>query len=197
MTKFDNNVVAFFFLLAFVGALSRYTHEPANRSFPNVASIYSSSEEASPLTVLSTPRVVPELHVVDGNGAAVTLADFRGKVVLLNVWATWCTPCKAEIRHLAKLQATLGGDAFEVVALSVDQGGAAHVQSFYEQLGIGQLGLYVDRAGYIVRDLNIIGIPTALLIGRDGREVGRAVGPIDWDSEEAMSTIDRVLNSTR
>jgi thiol-disulfide isomerase/thioredoxin len=123
----------------------------------------------------------------------VTLADFHGKVVLLTVWATWCHPCEAEVRQLARLQSTLGGDSFAVVALSIDQGGLAHVQSFYEQAGVSQLGLYVDSAGYIVRDLNIVGIPTALLIGRDGREVARAVGPIDWDSAEVITTIERVL----
>jgi thiol-disulfide isomerase/thioredoxin len=193
MAKFDNNVIGFFFLLALVGGLSRYTQEPSDRFFPNVASIYSSSEKASPLALLPAPRAVPELHAVNGNGSTVTLSDFHGKVVLLNIWATWCIPCNADIRHLARLQAKLGGDSFEVVALSVDQGGPARVQSFYEQVGISQLGLYVDRAGYIVRDLNIVGIPTALLIGKDGRELARAVGPIDWDSEEAISTIERAL----
>ncbi len=94
---------------------------------------------------------------------------------------------------LGRLQAKLGGEGFEVVALSVDQRGAATVRAFYKDVGIHGLGVYLDTSGYVVRDLNLIGIPTTLLIDRDGRELGRAIGPAEWDSPEIVTLIKRIV----
>jgi thiol-disulfide isomerase/thioredoxin len=193
MTRFDVNVVGFILLLGVVGGLYRLAHEPAIRSSPNVASIASYSKESSPFSLLEMPRQLPMLRFANGSGAALTLADFHGKVVLFNVWATWCVPCRKEMPTLDRLQAKLGGDGFEVVALSVDQDGAGAVRAFHKQIGIQRLGIYVDTSGYVVRDLNLIGVPTTLLIDRDGRELARAVGPAEWDSPEIVSLIKRVV----
>jgi thiol-disulfide isomerase/thioredoxin len=125
MTRFDASVIGFVLLLGVIGGLYRFARESDSRFAPNVAQVTSSSEKASPLTLLEQPRALPELRFVNGDNAALTLADFQDKVVLLNIWATWCVPCRKEMPTLARLQAKLGGADFEVVALSVDQGGVA------------------------------------------------------------------------
>lgn len=192
MTRFDANVIGFILLLGVIGGLYRFAREQDDRFPPNVAQVTSSSEKTSPLALLEEPHALPELRFVNGDGATLTLADFSGKVVLLNIWATWCVPCRTEMPTLARLQTKLGGAGFEVVALSIDQGGVAKVQAFYEEIGIHSLNVYVDISGYVVRNLNIVGVPTTLLIDQNGRELARAIGPAEWDNPEIVSLIKRI-----
>lgn len=137
------------------------------------------------------PRDLPDVRFADGKGQAVTLQGFRGKFVLLNVWATWCPPCRREMPALDRLQQQLGGPDFEVVALSIDQGQRSLylVQEFYLQTGIQSLGVYMDTSGDASRDLGVSAIPTTLLIDREGREIGRKLGPAEWDSAEIVALI--------
>src|SRR3954471_7440712 len=126
-----------------------------------------------PFARAGNPKPVPSLEMQDANGQRRTLDDFRGKVVLLNIWATWCAPCREEMPALDRLQAELGGPAFQVVALSVDQQGASIARQFYGEVGIKALPLYVDpsaKAGFV---LDAAGLPASLLVDRAGREVGR------------------------
>ncbi len=146
-----------------------------------------------PFDLLDPPRPLPELRFVDGGGRPLTLADFRGKVILLNLWATWCIPCLREMPTLDRLQAKLGGPRFEVVVLSIDIGGIPVVEKFYRALKLDSLGIYVDKTLRVKRDLGIVGIPTTLLIDRQGREIGRLAGPAEWDSKEAIKAIRRYL----
>ena len=146
-----------------------------------------------PFDLLDPPRPLPELRFVDGEGRPLTLADFRGKVILLNIWATWCIPCLREMPTLDRLQAKLGGPRFEVVVLSIDIGGIPVVEKFYRALKLKALGIYVDKTLRVQRDLGIVGIPTTLLIDRQGREIGRLAGPAEWDSPEAIKAIRRYL----
>jgi thiol-disulfide isomerase/thioredoxin len=135
------------------------------------------------------PRPLPPLAFEDANGRALSLADFRGKLVLLNVWATWCPPCRKEMPTLDRLQARLGGPEFEVVALSIDQGGPGVVKSFFDSIGVRALKLYIDSRAEAMLTLGIAGIPTTLLIDREGRELGRKVGPAEWDSADMVGFI--------
>ncbi|MCH7711843.1 MAG: TlpA family protein disulfide reductase [Proteobacteria bacterium] len=146
-----------------------------------------------PFDLLDPPRALPELRFVDGEGRPLTLADFRGKVILLNIWATWCIPCLREMPTLDRLQAKLGGPRFEVVVLSIDIGGVGVVKKFYRALRLEALGIYVDKTTRARTALGITGIPTTLLIDRQGREIGRFAGPAEWDSQEAIKTIRRYL----
>jgi len=136
-----------------------------------------------------TPRPLPELNFVDGAGAPRSLTDFRGRVILLNVWATWCVPCREEMPALDRLQAMLGGPDFEVVALSIDRGGVFAVKSFYEELDVRALRIYVDGSGEALTKLGAVGIPLTLLVDRDGRELWRVVGPAEWDKPAAVNRI--------
>ena len=133
------------------------------------------------------PRPVPELAFNNGDGKQTTLADFRGKIVLLNIWATWCGPCRREMPTLDRLQAMLGGANFEVVALSIDRAGPDAVRRFYREIFIKNLGLYINSTGKITGTLGIVGIPTTLLINRAGQEIGRLVGPADWDTPDMVT----------
>lgn len=143
------------------------------------------------------PRAMPQLAFQDGEGRQHTLAGFRNKVVLLNVWATWCVPCREEMPALDRLQQKLGGPDFEVVALSIDAGGAGAVKQFYDEIGIRSLAIYVDPASRTMSTLGLIGIPATLLIDRQGREVGRRTGPAEWDGAEAVRMIEGHLKEVR
>ena len=141
-----------------------------------------------------TPRVVPSIAFTDANGGSVSLEQFRGRVVLLNVWATWCVPCRKEMPTLDRLEATLGGPGFEVVALSIDQGGVAEVRKFYQEVGITHLRVYNDPAAEAIARVNILGVPATLLIDSAGREVGRALGPAEWDAPDVVELIRAQLD---
>ncbi|MEZ5936333.1 MAG: TlpA disulfide reductase family protein [Alphaproteobacteria bacterium] len=142
------------------------------------------------------PRSVQEVTFVDGDARDLSLADFEGKVVLLNIWATWCAPCRHEMPTLDRLQAELGGPDFEVVALSIDRKGASAVTAFYEEIGIEALQLYIDQSAAAQRTLHVLGIPTTLLLGRDGRELGRLPGPAEWDSPEMVEFLRGHIDRT-
>jgi len=136
-----------------------------------------------------SPQAVPDVRFVDGNGTARALSNFRGKVVLLNLWATWCAPCRKEMPALDRLQRELGGPGFEVVPLSIDVGGAAAVRRFYEEIGIRSLAVYVDSSMEASSKLRALGIPTTLLLDREGRERWRKTGPAEWDSPEIIESL--------
>lgn len=121
-------------------------------------------------------------------GKALALEDFRGRVVLLNLWATWCVPCREEMPALDRLQKQLGGPAFEVVAVSIDRSPEL-VREFYRKYGIKSLALYIDPSSGITSTLGAIGIPMTLLVDRDGREIWRLSGPAEWDAPQSVAAI--------
>lgn len=144
------------------------------------------AQEPRKFIMHEAPKLVAALQFKDGDGHSRSLADFRGKVVLLNIWATWCVPCRKEMPALDRLQTTLGGNDFEVVPLSIDRGGMDVVRKFYAEVGIQKLGMYRDNSGSATREFGAVGIPTTLLIDREGREIGRLIGPAEWDSAEVV-----------
>ncbi len=145
-------------------------------------------------TFFDEPRPVSEVRFTDGEGRDLSLDRFRGKVVLLNLWATWCAPCRREMPALDRLQARLGGDDFEVLALAVDRGGAAKVKEFLDELGIERLGLYVDSTTRALRALGAYGLPTTLLIDRAGNEVMRVIGATEWDGAEIVDLVRHLID---
>lgn len=138
-------------------------------------------------------RDLPVSRFVDGDGADHTLADFRGKVLLLNIWATWCVPCRREMPTLDRLQARLGGPDFHVLPLSIDRAGSDAVRRFYQEIQIENLGIYVGEEWQTLGALRVIGLPTTLLISREGQEIGRLVGPAEWDGPEAVAQFQSAI----
>ncbi len=131
----------------------------------------------------------PPLQFTDGTGKTISMDQWRGKVVLLNLWATWCAPCRREMPDLDKLQGALGSKDFEVVAISVDRKGLKASKRFLDQIKIKNLALYNDASARISRQLKVLGMPTTLLLDREGKEIGRLVGPAEWNSEDARRLI--------
>jgi len=138
-------------------------------------------------------RAAPEVHFKGENGAELSLEDFRGQVVLLNIWATWCGPCRAEMPSLDRLQAQHGGNGLRVVAVSVDEGGLTMVRRFFQQRSIRNLKLYADSDDSTAAAFGIGPIPTTILIDRDGNMVGRMIGGTQWDSPAAVELVGRYL----
>jgi len=125
---------------------------------------------------------LPEIRFKDAAGNPHTLTGFNGKAVLLYVWATWCVTCRKEMPALDRLQAQLGGPDFEVVALSVDKGGAEDVKKFYAEFGIRHLPLRIDSSAKTMGDIGAAGVPISLFIDRQGLEFGRLFGRVEWDA---------------
>ena len=151
--------------------------------------------QALPLMPLhDTPREMLSPPFVDGAGRDLTLEDFRSRVVLLNIWATWCVPCREEMPTLDALQARLGGDDFHVLPLSIDRAGLKVVRSFYDEIGIQHLDMYLADSTRAMLAFGALGLPTTILIDRDGKERGRLVGPAEWDSPEIVSQMQTLIN---
>ena len=140
-----------------------------------------------------TPQALPEITFNDAAGKSVTLADFKGRTVLLNLWATWCAPCREEMPSLDRLQQAIGSDKFEVVALSLDRQGAPASQKFLDEVKAKALKLYIDATGKQGVTLKLVGMPTTILINKDGLEVGRLAGPAEWDSAEAKKLVEAAM----
>lgn len=139
------------------------------------------------------PEPLPDIRFLNGDGGELSLASFHGKVVLLNVWATWCAPCREEMPALDKLQAELGSDKFQVVALAVDKSGIDGAKKFLNGIKVDKLGAYADPTAKEGTRLKVIGMPTTILIDAEGREIGRLVGPAKWDSADAKRLIEAQL----
>jgi len=150
------------------------------------------SAGAGPLrefTRTDPPLPVPDFAFTDKTGAVLSLADFKGKVVLLNIWATWCAPCVKELPALDRLQAKLARDDATVIALSIDRGGLAQVARFFDRLEIRNLAIHLDPQSRVWRALKVKALPLTLLIDPAGREVGRIEGAAEWDAQEAVALI--------
>ncbi len=160
---------------------------------PATATPASDSSTSLSFPVHEEPKSLPALAFVDGDRQKRTLASFQGKLILLNIWATWCTPCREEMPTLGRLQAKLGSTAFEVVALSIDRAEVSLIENFYQELGLDALAVYVDPTGSATSTLNVMGIPATLLINPQGDEIGRVLGPAKWDAPKMVETIQRYL----
>lgn len=152
--------------------------------------------ELAAMTTATRPNELSSIAFDDTDGRKTSIASFRGKTVLLNLWATWCVPCRAEMPSLDKLQSALGAKDFSVVAVNIDQTRLDKPKIFLKEIGADALPFYSDKSGEIVQTLKqtqkIIGLPTSVLIGADGCEIGTMAGPAQWDSPEAKALIQRV-----
>ncbi len=167
-------------VLVAVGLWQRGNHPAPRPAFKGQAGQFSHFDP---------PRPVPPLAFSDQDGRALSLDSFRGKVVLLNLWATWCAPCVREMPALDRLQAALGGQHFDVVALSIDRNGREAVEPFFARHALRHLQVYLDPESAAARALGVSSLPVSLLLGPDGGMLGRIDGAADWDKEEAETLI--------
>lgn len=142
----------------------------------------------------AAPVSLPDITFQDADGKDVKLSDLKGKTILLNLWATWCAPCREEMPSLDRLQKAMASDKFEVVALSLDRAGYAASRKFLDDLKTTAVKLYVDASSKEGMKLKVAGMPTTILINKDGLEVGRLAGAAAWDSDEAKKLISAVVD---
>ena len=153
--------------------------------------------EVAAVNVAGKPLKIPNLAFRDAAGKELTLADWRGRTVLLNLWATWCVPCRKEMPALEALQAKLGGKNFEVVAINIDTRNLDKPKEWLREVGVSKLGYYADASAAVFQDLKAIGrafgMPTTLLIDPNGCELGTIAGPAEWASGDAIKLIETAL----
>jgi thiol-disulfide isomerase/thioredoxin len=155
--------------------------------------------EIAALTPAKAPIRASGLSFRDGDGKDRTLAEWKDRVVLLNLWATWCAPCKKEMPALDALQKTFGGPGFEVVAVNIDTRDSDKAKAWLKEAGISQLAYYADNSAKIFQDLKAagraFGMPTTLLIDRQNCEVASLAGPAEWASGDAAALIAAALKN--
>jgi len=149
--------------------------------------------EVAAMAVREDPVALPELGFVSDQGEAMTLADFSGQALLVNLWATWCAPCRAEMPALAELQSELGDENFKVLAINIDTGDVAKPKAFLDEIGVANLGLYRDASMGVFNTLKkeglAFGLPVTLMIGKDGCMLGAMNGPAEWASGDAKALV--------
>lgn len=197
---------------AVTGVAAVYVMETGNGNAPQVSAACKADEgrlsamrplargEVAGVIVPEEPVAVPALSFLDSEGQQKALADFAGRTVLVNLWATWCAPCREEMPELDELEAELGAENFEVVAVSIDTQNPQKARDFYTELGIENLAFYSDPKAQIFQDLKRVGrgvgLPTTLIIGPGGCEIGYLPGPAMWASDDAKGLIKAALGQS-
>jgi thiol-disulfide isomerase/thioredoxin len=153
--------------------------------------------EVAAVNMAKSPLMLPELAFQDGAGKPVSLAHWRGRTVLLNLWATWCVPCRKEMPALDALEQRLGGPGFEVVTVNIDTRDPDKPKAWLKEVGVVKLAYYADPAARTFQDLKSVGrafgMPTTLLVDPQGCEIGTIAGPAEWASDDAIKLIQAAL----
>lgn len=155
--------------------------------------------EVAAFRVASEPDQLGGLSFLGPDGEAMTLADLGGRTSLVNLWATWCVPCRTEMPALDRLEGELGGDDFEVVTINIDLNNEARARAFLDEIAVENLAFYSDPTTGVFRDLKgrglALGLPTTILVDGEGCEIGGLQGPAEWDSEDAKALIAAALGT--
>jgi len=155
--------------------------------------------EVAAFAVAHTPFRVPDLAFKDAEGHERKLADWRGRTVLLNLWATWCVPCRKEMPALDALETDLGGPNFEVVAVNIDTRDPAKPLAFLKETGVTHLAYYADPSARVFQELRLagkaFGMPTTLIVDRSGCEIGEMAGPAEWASADGVKLVSAAVSS--
>src|SRR6267154_302831 len=154
--------------------------------------------EVAALTVATVPLMLPDLAFEDAAGRPKKLSDWRGRTVLVNLWATWCVPCRKEMPALDALQNKLGGPDFAVVAINIDTRDSEKPKNFLKDANLTRLGYFSDQKAKVFQDLKAIGralgMPTSVLVDGQGCEIATIAGPAEWDSDDAIKLIKAAVN---
>jgi thiol-disulfide isomerase/thioredoxin len=157
--------------------------------------------EVAAFSVAQTPFRVPDIAFKDAEGRERTLADWRGRTVLVNLWATWCVPCRREMPALDALDEKLGGPAFDVVAIDIDTRNPEKPLAFLKETGIKRLAYYTDASAKVFQDLKAagkaFGMPTTLIVDRSGCEIGNMAGPAEWAGEDGLKLVSAAIGGAQ
>jgi thiol-disulfide isomerase/thioredoxin len=149
--------------------------------------------EVAALTMATAPLRVPDLTFHDADGKQRKLSEFRGQPILLNLWATWCVPCRKEMPALDELQGKLGGDKFNVIAINIDTRDPAKPKTFLKEEKLTRLAYFTDTSAKVFQELKnvgkALGMPTSMLIDGAGCEIATIAGPAEWASDDAVKLI--------
>jgi len=154
--------------------------------------------EVAALTMATAPLKLPDLAFEDGDGKPRKLSEWRGRTVLVNLWATWCVPCRKEMPALDSLQTKLGGPKFEVVAINIDTRDPEKRKNFLKDANLTRIGNFNDQKAKVFQDLKSIGralgMPTSVLVDGQGCEIATIAGPAEWASDDAVKLITAAVN---
>ena len=154
--------------------------------------------EVAALTMATAPLKLPDLAFEDGDGKPRKLSEWRGRTVLVNLWATWCVPCRKEMPALDSLQTKLGGPKFEVVAINIDTRDPEKPKKFLKEAHLTRIGNFSDQKAKVFQDLKTIGralgMPTSVLVDGQGCEIATIAGPAEWASDDAVKLISAAVN---
>jgi thiol-disulfide isomerase/thioredoxin len=154
--------------------------------------------EVAALTMATAPLKLPDLAFEDGDGKPRKLSEWRGRTVLVNLWATWCVPCRKEMPALDSLQTKLGGPKFEVVAINIDTRDPEKPKNFLKEAHLTQIGNFSDQKAKVFQDLKAagraLGMPTSVLVDGQGCEIATIAGPAEWASDDAVKLISAAVN---
>lgn len=178
ITSLSGYLLGISILLAFQTATSRSFADALPNGFEAVSS------------GLMAPRAI----FLDENGLPTSIETFKGKIVVLNLWATWCAPCVKEMPSLERLSSRLSNERFAVVAVSQDKGGMAVAKPFLEKLGVRGLSIYSDPTGRLSREYGGRGMPTTFIVGKNGQLIARLEGSADWDTKEIVAYLTAVAD---
>lgn len=148
------------------------------------------------LAVHAEPKDVPrDMAVKDAEGGDVTLADYDGKIVVVNFWATWCAPCRKEMPGLDALEAEFGGDQFAVVPIATLRTKQMAAEKFFAEIEVEHLPLLMDTNGDLARASGVMGLPVTLILDREGKEIARLMGDAEWNSESAKAIVSALIGA--
>jgi thiol-disulfide isomerase/thioredoxin len=140
------------------------------------------------------PQPVSQIPFTRQDGTTGTLADYQGKHIVLNFWATWCAPCRKEMPMLSELQSELGSDAFEVVTLATGRNAPPAMKKFFDEIGVDNLPLHRDPQSAIAREMGVFGLPITVILTPDGQEIARLQGDAHWNSDSAKAILRALID---
>lgn len=147
------------------------------------------------LVVHSQPKAVPETPFNGEDGTNMTLADYKGKITVVNFWATWCAPCRHEMPMLSDLQTELGSEDFEVVTIATGRNAPPAMKKFFDEINVDNLPLHADPRMNLSRQMGVLGLPVTVIVDRSGQEIARLQGDADWSSDSAKSILKALIEA--